>query len=136
MLISLTVTPSGFLVSMAFSILLGSGFMGLIFIHGMASDYVPFDRIQCGRDRTAFLFAMLNLLQRAGNASAVAIAYACLGAFGFDATKPGESAELVRNLFVALPVAGWSIAIVVLVFLRRQSMVNQKRPPRANLPLP
>jgi glycoside/pentoside/hexuronide:cation symporter, GPH family len=136
MMIGIFVPPGSFPVSMAFSILLGSGFMGLIFIHGMASDYAPFDRMQCGRDRTAFLFAMLNLLQRAGNASAVAIAYACLGAFGFDATKPGEKAELVRNLFVALPVTGWSITIIVLLFLRHQTMVNQKRAVAPNLPLP
>ncbi len=136
MLTGLAVPPGQFWVSMVFAIFLGSGFMGLIFVHGMASDFVPHDRIQCGRDRTAFLYAMLNLLQKMGNASAVAIAYACLGAFGFDATRPGESADVIRTLYIALPAAGWSVMIVVLLFLQRHAIVNQKRGKAPNLPLP
>lgn len=136
MVAGLAVPPGQFLVSIAFSIALGSGFMGLIFIHGMLSDFTPHDLARCGRDRTAFLFAMLNLLQKAGNATAVAIAYALLGVFGFDATRPDESSEVIRSLFLALPMAGWGIMIFVLLFLQRQTIVNQKRTSAPNLPLP
>jgi GPH family glycoside/pentoside/hexuronide:cation symporter len=126
MLGGLLLPGSNFLAALIFSIILGTGFMGLIFIHGMVSDFAPNDRERCGRDRTGFLFAMLNLTQKIGNAVAVAISYALLGAYGFDATRPGDSAELIRNLFIGLPVIGWSAMIVVLLFLRRQSSVNRR----------
>jgi glycoside/pentoside/hexuronide:cation symporter, GPH family len=119
--------PQGsFIVALLFSIVLGAGFMGLIFLHGMVSDFAPHDRAQCGRDRTAFLFAMLNLVQKLGNAVAVAIAYALLGAYGFDATRPGDSGELVRNIFTGLPLLGWTTMIVLLLFLRRHETVNRR----------
>jgi glycoside/pentoside/hexuronide:cation symporter, GPH family len=126
MLSGLALPQGGFTVAMLFSIALGSGFMGLIFLHGMISDFAPHDRTRCGRDRTGFLFAMLNLTQKFGNAVAVAVAYALLGAYGFDASKPGESGELIRNLFIGLPVLGWSMMIFVLLFLRRHASVNQR----------
>jgi glycoside/pentoside/hexuronide:cation symporter, GPH family len=126
MLSGLLIPGGNFALALAFSIVLGTGFMGLIFIHGMVSDFVPYDRDRCGRDRTGFLFAMLNLTQKIGNAVAVAISYALLGAYSFDATKPGDSAELIRNLFIGLPVIGWGTMIVVLLFLRRQSTVNRR----------
>ncbi len=136
MLIGYLIPPGQFWQSMLFTIVLGSGFMGRVFIHGMASDFAPHDRARCRRDRTAFLFAMLNLLQRVGNAAAVAVSYAILGAFGFDATRPADSAELISILFISLPVAGWSAMIIILLFLRRNPIVNQKRAVPANLPLP
>lgn len=124
MLSELLQPPGNFIVALGFSILLGAGFMGLLFLHGMVSDYVPHDRTLCGRDRAAFLFAILNLTQKFGNAIAVAIAYALLGFYGFDATRPEESADLIRNLFIGLPIIGWACMIVVLMFLRKQPSVN------------
>jgi glycoside/pentoside/hexuronide:cation symporter, GPH family len=119
--------PQGdFIVALLFSVVLGAGFMGLIFLHGMVSDYAPHDAQKCGRDRTAFLYAMLNLVQKSGNAVAVAIAYALLGAYGFDATRPGDSGELVRNIFTGLPLLGWTVMIGVLAVLCRNSLVNQR----------
>ncbi len=119
--------PQGnFILALLFTVVLGSGFMGLIFLHGMVSDFVPFDREKCGRDRTAFLFAMLNLMQKLGNAVAVAIAYALLGSFGFDAARPGDNGDLVRNIFTGLPLFGWSVMIVILLLLRRNPMVNRR----------
>jgi glycoside/pentoside/hexuronide:cation symporter, GPH family len=117
---------ANFIVALSFSIVLGAGFMGLIFVHGMVSDFTPYDRAQCGRDRTAFLFAMLNLVQKLGNAVAVAIAYALLGAYGFDATRPGDSGELVRNIFSGLPLFGWATMIFILFFLCRHESVNRR----------
>ncbi len=126
MVAALLVPQGTFAAAMAFSIALGSGFMGLIFLHGMISDFAPHDRKRCGRDRTGFLFAILNLIQKFGNAVAVGISYALLDAFGFDATRPQDSGELVRNLFVALPVMGWGTMILVLHFLRRHDSVNRR----------
>jgi glycoside/pentoside/hexuronide:cation symporter, GPH family len=124
---TMSFAPRGaFTVSLLFSVLLGAGFMGLIFLHGMVSDFAPHDRVQCGRDRTAFLFAILNLTQKVGNATAVAIAYALLGAYGFDATRPGESGELVRNIFTGLPLLGWGVMIFILLILIRHDTVNRK----------
>lgn len=122
-----TLLPQGnFMVSLLFSVVLGAGFMGLIFLHGMVSDYAPHDRTLCGRDRTAFLFAIFNLVQKMGNAVAVAIAYALLGAYGFDATRPEESGELVRTIFTGLPLLGWGAMILILLFLVRHDTVNQR----------
>lgn len=126
MLVGIILPKGNFVVSLAFSILLGSGFMGLIFIHGMISDYAPEDRAKCGRDRTAFLFAILNLVQKFGNAVAVAIAYALLGAYGFDAAKAGESAELIRNLFFGIPMLGWGMMVLILLHLQRHHIVNRR----------
>jgi Na+/melibiose symporter-like transporter len=119
--------PQGnFLFALLFSVVLGAGFMGLVFLHGMVSDFLTLDREQCGRDRTAFLFAMLNLVQKLGNAVAVAIAYALLGAYGFDATRPGDSGDLVRNIFTGLPLLGWGVMVFILLFLSRHESVNRR----------
>ena len=126
MLTALLLPTTNFVASFAFSLFLGGGFMGLIFLHGMIADLAPHDRARCGRDRSAFLYAIVNLMQKFGNAIAVALSYAVLGAYGFDAAHPGESAELVRNLFIGLPIAGWIAAFVVLLFLRRYPEVNRR----------
>ncbi len=126
MLSGLMVPQGGFAIAVVFSLFLGSGFMGLLLLHGMMSDFAPYDRTRCGRDRTGFLFAILNLMQKFGNAAAVALSYALLGAFGFDATKPEEDGELVRNIFIGLPILGWTIMIFVLLFLRRHETINRR----------
>jgi glycoside/pentoside/hexuronide:cation symporter, GPH family len=123
--IGLLLPAGNFWLAMAFTLFLGGGFMGLIFIHGMVADLAPFDRQRCGRDRSAFLYAIVNLMQKFGNAVAVAVSYALLGAFQFDATNPAESAALIRNLFIGLPMGGWAIAFVTLLYLRRHREVNQ-----------
>ena len=126
MLTALLLPTTNFVASLAFSLFLGGGFMGLIFLHGMIADLAPHDRARCGRDRSAFLYAIVNLMQKFGNAIAVALSYAVLGAYGFNAAQPGESAALVRNLFIGLPIAGWVAAFVVLLFLRRYPEVNRR----------
>lgn len=126
MLVALVQPIANFAASLAFSLFLGGGFMGLIFLHGMIADLAPHDGARCGRDRSAFLYAIVNLMQKFGNAIAVALSYAVLGAYGFDAAQPGENAKLVRNLFIGLPIAGWVAAFVVLLFLRRYPEVNRR----------
>jgi glycoside/pentoside/hexuronide:cation symporter, GPH family len=116
---ALFMRPVGIRQALAFTGLLGSGFMGLIFIYGILADLVPHDRVQCGRDRSAFLFAIAMLMQKAGVASAIALAYALLGAGGFDAKNPAASATLIHWLFAGLPMTGWLIVAGLLVLLAR-----------------
>jgi Na+/melibiose symporter-like transporter len=123
--------PGQLLPSAAFTITLGGAFMGLIFIFGMIADYAPVDAQICGRDRTAFIFATGNLMQKLGNASALALSYSLLGYFGFDATRPHEHGEVVRNIWAGLPIAAWGMAAFVALFLVRQPWAQVRR-----LPLP
>jgi glycoside/pentoside/hexuronide:cation symporter, GPH family len=127
MIIGFNIPPGTFTLAILFSMGLGSGFMGLLLIHGMISDIAPHDQRKCGRNRAAFLFALTNLLQKAGNATAVGITYAILGAYGFNAARPEDSGELVRNLFIALPFGGWALMALVALALCRESWVNQRR---------
>jgi glycoside/pentoside/hexuronide:cation symporter, GPH family len=114
----------------AFSLMIGAGFMGLMFFHGILADYLPHDVLACGRDRTAFLYAAGNLMQKFGNAAAVSLAYALLGSFGFDATRPELSAELVRNVFIMLPAAGWGVMTILLIWLKHSQSANGVARPR------
>jgi glycoside/pentoside/hexuronide:cation symporter, GPH family len=127
LLIGLVMPTGNFWLAVLFSVVLGAGFIGLILIHGMICDLVPHDKALCGRDRSAFLFAITNLLQKGGNAAAVAIGYALLGAYGFDAENPGASAELIRNIFLGLPFAGWSLMLLFALALTREANVNQRQ---------
>lgn len=126
LLLGLLVPPGRFAVAMLFSVGLGTGFTTLLYIHGMISDIAPHDRTRCGRDRRAFLYAINNLLQKAGNALAVGTTYALLGFYGFDAARPEESGEVVRILFIALPFAGWTLMALIALALCRETMVNQR----------
>ncbi len=123
-------------LSAVFSVVLGSGFMGLIFINGMIADYVPHDRKQCGRDRSAFLFAISNLIQKIGNAVAIAVAYALLDAIGFDPTAPMQSGAEVRIIWGAVPMLGWGFMGVVAVLLLREPMFNLDAAGTEHLPQP
>lgn len=114
----LLVKPDGLVQALAFTALLGSGFMGLIFIYGILTDLVPHDRARCGRDRSAFLFAITMLMQKIGVASAIAVAYALLDLGGFDAQQPEASAQLIRMLFAGLPILGWLVVACLLLLLR------------------
>lgn len=119
------------LPSAIFTLVLGGAFMGLIFIYGMIADYAPVDAQLCGRDRTAFIFAIGNLMQKLGNASALALSYGLLGLFGFDPTNPHQYGELVRNIWAGLPIAAWGLAGLVALFLVRQPWAQVRQ-----LPLP
>ena len=116
---NLIVQPSGLVQALAFTLLLGSGFVGLLFIYGMISDLAPIDAARCGRDRTAFLFAITMLMQKIGVASAIAVSYALLDAGGFDAKQAAESAQLIHWLFSGLPTLGWLIVVGLLIALGR-----------------
>jgi glycoside/pentoside/hexuronide:cation symporter, GPH family len=126
LIIGFFLPPSNLLASAIFSVMLGAGFMGLLLIHGMAGDLIPHDRLICGRDRSAFIFAIINLLQKAGNAIAVALSYALLGAFGFDAANPSATPELVRAVYIGLPFIGWTLMLFVALALCREPWVNQR----------
>ncbi|MEQ1550760.1 MFS transporter [Sphingorhabdus sp.] len=119
------------LPSAVYTMILGGAFMGLIFIFGMIADYAPVDAQICGRDRTAFIFATGNLMQKLGNASALAISYWLLGQFGYDPEHAQEHGELVRNIWAGLPVAAWGLAAIVALFLVRQPWARVRQ-----LPLP
>lgn len=125
---SLAMPPAGVVNSMLFSLLLGSGFVGLIFIHGMVADLAPWDRDRCGRDRTAFIYALVNLLQKAGVALAIAVSYAFLDFAGFDPARAGDSADVISMLFSVLPALSWALMALLLVWLARQR-------PLASLPI-
>jgi Na+/melibiose symporter-like transporter len=122
------------LPSAIYTLILGGTFMGLIFIYGMIADYAPVDARICGRDRTAFIFAIGNLMQKLGNASALALSYWLLGQFGFDPAHPHEHAELVRNVWGGLPVAGWTLAAIVALFLVRQPWAQLRQLPLPHTP--
>ena len=119
LLSSLLHRPSGLAQATGFSLLLGTGFVGLLFIHSMLADLIPRDAALCGRSRSAFLFALLNLMQKGGVAAAIAVSYALLGLVGFDPQDGTASAQELHMLFVLQPVASWTIMIGLLLFLRR-----------------
>ena len=126
--------PGQLLPSAAFTIALGGAFMGLIFIFGMIADYAPVDAQICGRDRTAFIFATGNLMQKLGNASALALSYWLLGYFGFDPARPHEHGEVVRNIWAGLPIAAWALAAFVALFLVRQPWAQARQLPLPHTP--
>jgi glycoside/pentoside/hexuronide:cation symporter, GPH family len=106
-----------------FSTVLGSGFVGLLFIHGLIADLTPQDTQRCGRDRTGFLFAILHVLQKAGTASAIAVSYIALDLIGFDANDASASAGDILTLFTGLPALAWVAMIGLLfVFLRQPAL--------------
>jgi glycoside/pentoside/hexuronide:cation symporter, GPH family len=129
MLSSLFISIVGLGQALGFTALLGSGFMGLIFIYGLLTDLVPEDRARCGRDRSAFLFAITMLMQKVGVASAIALAYALLDWGGFDPKNAAASAELIHLVFAVLPSLGWLTVALLLVMLGR---VMPPAPPLAS----
>lgn len=111
--------PVGLWQALAFTALLGSGFVGLIFIYGLLADLAPHDRAACGRDRSAFLFAITMLMQKIGVALAIAVSYALLDLGGFDAKNAGASAGLVHMLFTGVPTLAWGMVGMLLLWLGR-----------------
>ncbi|WP_077145515.1 MFS transporter [Sphingopyxis sp. KK2] len=110
--------PQGLVQAAGFSLLLGTGFVGLLFIYSMLADLVPRDAARCGRSRSAFLFALLNLMQKFGVAAAIAVSYALLGLVGFDPQDGKASAGALHLLFVLQPVTSWTIMIFLLLAMR------------------
>jgi glycoside/pentoside/hexuronide:cation symporter, GPH family len=126
---SFFVAPGNFWQAMLFATALGSGFVTLIFIHGMVADLAPHDAKRCGRERTAFLYAMINLVQKMGVASAIAVSYALLDAIGFDARNAAASADAIKLLFSGLPMIAWGIMAVLLFWLMREPELDFRRRP-------
>ena len=112
--------PRGLGQAAGFSLLLGTGFVGLLFIYSMLADLVSRDAERCGRSRSAFLFALLNLMQKFGVAAAIAVSYALLGLVGFDPQDGKASADALHLLFVLQPVIAWTIMIGLLLAMRRR----------------
>lgn len=111
--------PTGLAQAAGFSLFLGTGFVGLLFIYSMLADLIPRDAARCGRNRSAFLFALLNLMQKGGVAAAIAVSYALLGAIGFDPKDGEAAARALHLLFVLQPVASWTAMIGLLLLMRR-----------------
>lgn len=132
---SLFARPDGLWQALGFTLLLGSGFVGLLFIYGMISDLAPYDAARCGRDRTAFLFAITMLMQKIGVASAIALSYALLDAGGFDAKNAAASANLIHWLFSGLPTLGWlAVAALLVLLIRCWPRDAAPQPPLATSP--
>lgn len=112
--------PRGLAQAAGFSLMLGTGFVGLLFIYSMLADLVPRDAERCGRSRSAFLFALLNLMQKFGVAAAIAVSYALLGLVGFDPQDGKAAARELHLLFVLQPAISWTIMIGLLLVMRRQ----------------
>ena len=123
------------LPSALFTLILGGAFMGLIFIFGMIADYAPVDAQICGRDRTAFIFASGNLMQKLGNASALALSYWLLDYFGFDPANAEAYGEVVRNIWAGLPIAAWGLAGIIALLLVRQPWAQVRQLPLPHKPL-
>lgn len=118
LLLTLAQEPRGLGQAAGFSLLLGTGFVGLLFIYSMLADLVPRDAERCGRSRSAFLFALLNLMQKFGVAAAIAVSYALLGLVGFDPQNGKASANALHLLFVLQPVSAWAIMVGLLLAMR------------------
>ncbi|MBL8652423.1 MAG: MFS transporter [Sphingopyxis sp.] len=110
--------PRGLAQAAGFSLMLGTGFVGLLFIYSMLADLVPRDAERCGRSRSAFLFALLNLMQKFGVAAAIAVSYALLGLVGFDPQDGKAAARELHLLFVLQPAISWTIMIGLLLVMR------------------
>jgi glycoside/pentoside/hexuronide:cation symporter, GPH family len=113
-----------------FGLTLGAGFVGLMFIYGMVSDLAPADAELVGRDRTAFLFAIVNVIQKIGISIAIAVSYALLDLGGFDATNKAASADLVRMLFLILPATSWAVMVLLLLRLMREPLFRNAMEPK------
>ena len=107
LLATLEQEPQGFGQAAVFSLMLGTGFVGLLFTYSMLADLIPHDAERCGRNRSAFLFAMLNLMAKFGVAAAIAVSYALLDIVGFDPKNGAAAARELHLLFVLQPTASW-----------------------------
>ncbi|WP_432767812.1 MAG: hypothetical protein HEQ22_10260 [Sphingopyxis sp.] len=119
LLLTLAQQPQGLGQAVGFSLLLGTGFVGLLFTYSMLADLIPQDSARCGRSRAAFLFALLNLMQKFGVAAAIAVSYILLDVVGFDPRNGAASADALHLLFVLQPTVSWMLMIVLLLAMHR-----------------
>lgn len=113
--------PRGFVQAAIFSLMLGTGFVGLLFTYSMLADLIPRDAERCGRNRSAFLFALLNLMAKFGVAAAIAVSYVLLDLVGFDPKNGAAAARELHLLFVLQPAASWMLMIGLLVLMHRHA---------------
>ena len=111
--------PRGLAQAAGFSLFLGTGFVGLWFTYSMLADLVPRDAERCGRSRSAFLFALLNLMQKFGVAAAIGVSYVALDLVGFDPQNGQAAARELHLLFALLPTLSWLVMVGLLVLMRR-----------------
>ncbi|HKX90617.1 MAG TPA: MFS transporter, partial [Sphingopyxis sp.] len=84
------------------------------------ADLIPRDAARCGRSRSAFLFALLNLMQKFGVAAAIAVSYAALDLVGFDPQNGKAAARELHLIFALQPTASWMIMVALLLLMQRQ----------------
>lgn len=111
--------PRGLVQAGGFSLILGTGFVGLLFTYSMLADLIPRDAARCGRNRSAFLFALLNLMQKFGVAAAIAVSYLALDLVGFDPQNGKAAAGGLHLIFALQPTVSWVAMIVLLLFMQR-----------------
>ncbi|MBA4750910.1 MAG: MFS transporter [Sphingopyxis sp.] len=111
--------PRGLAQAVGFSLMLGTGFVGLLFTYSMLADLIPQDAARCGRNRSAFLFALLNLMQKFGVAAAIAVSYLLLDLVGFDPQNGKAAARELHLLFVLQPTVSWIVMAGLLLGMQR-----------------
>ncbi|MEI4508329.1 MFS transporter [Sphingopyxis sp. CCNWLW253] len=111
--------PSGLAQAVGFSLMLGTGFVGLLFTYSMLADLIPQDARRCGRNRSAFLFALLNLMQKFGVAAAIAVSYLLLDLVGFDPQNGEAAARELHLLFALQPTLSWIVMAGLLLGMQR-----------------
>lgn len=112
--------PRGLGQAVGFSLMLGTGFVGLLFTYSMLADLIPRDAERCGRSRSAFLFALLNLMQKFGVAAAIAVSYVLLDLVGFDPRNGETAARALHIIFALQPTASWLVMVVLLLAMQRE----------------
>jgi Na+/melibiose symporter-like transporter len=119
LIVTLFQRPTGIAQATGFSLMLGTGFVGLLFTYSMLADLIPRDAVRCGRNRSAFLFALLNLMQKFGVAAAIAVSYLLLDLVGFDPQNGVAAARELHLLFALQPTVSWMIMVGLLILMRR-----------------
>ena len=119
LVLTLMQEPRGLAQSVGFSLMLGTGFVGLLFTYSMLADLLPQDMARCGRGRSAFLFALLNLMQKFGVAAAIAVSYLALDLVGFDPKNGAASARALHLIFVLQPTGSWIVMVGLLLWMQR-----------------
>jgi Na+/melibiose symporter-like transporter len=120
LIVTLAQEPRGLGQAVGFSLMLGTGFVGLLFTYSMLADLVPQDSARCGRNRSAFLFALLNLMQKFGVAAAIAVSYAALDIVGFDPKNGAAAARELHLLFALQPTLSWIVMAGLLLWMQRE----------------
>jgi GPH family glycoside/pentoside/hexuronide:cation symporter len=111
--------PEGIGQAVGFSLMLGTGFVGLLFTYSMLADLIPHDAERCGRGRSAFLFALLNLMQKFGVAAAIAVSYVALDLVGFDPQDGAAAARELHLIFALQPTVSWIVMVGLLLLMQR-----------------